>query len=312
MDRLEAYSWQKGAESRTSETHSKDAQTSNSNRQHTAGAQSQQDMQIVLDFRASRKAFLYAALRMFGKALSFSDRYEDSVFRFCSLWLGNSSDVTITEIFQESAIRIASHKFIVLVHQVSARLASNSTVSSPSDAAFQSSLFELVSRLCVEHPYHSLFQVLFLREPAHVGKAGKRRSSAVTSDIFSQANRSEAASGIMSNLRKSDHLRLIIRHLEAAIAAYIDWALYKVDKNQKAKLKPVPREQKLLKLKNLPIPVSTVSLELDKACRYDPANMPCIQGFKPFFSTAGGVHLPKITDCIASDGKTYKQLVRSY
>jgi len=35
-----------------------------------------------------------------------------------------------------------------------------------------------------------------------------------------------------------------------------------------------------------------------------------VAGFVPTFSLAGGLNLPKIIECIGSDGRYYKQLVK--
>lgn len=39
-------------------------------------------------------------------------------------------------------------------------------------------------------------------------------------------------------------------------------------------------------------------------------NMVTIQSFKPEFRLAGGLNLPKIIDCVGSDGKERRQLVK--
>lgn len=47
---------------------------------------------------------------------------------------------------------------------------------------------------------------------------------------------------------------------------------------------------------------------MDPTGRYE--NLVTIRSFKPEFRLAGGLNLPKIIDCIGSDGKERRQLVK--
>jgi len=61
------------------------------------------------------------------------------------------------------------------------------------------------------------------------------------------------------------------------------------------------------RIKDLAIPIPTVELSVDPSTKY--ASFVSLQKFHPKFVIAGGVHRPKITTCIGSDGREYKQLV---
>lgn len=312
IDRLEAYSRRKEAESKPT-TNGKGAESSSdSSRRAVAIAQSQQDRQIVVSFRESRRVLLETALTMFGKALALHDGSDDAIFEFASLWMENAADDTVNAIVKDAAQAIPSHKFSSLIHQLSARLASGVVTSlSPNQVSFQDVLYGLVKRISQDHPFHSLYQIFFLRGTASFAKvAATRRISQGPSQLGSQVQRAAAVGEILQELRKSDRLRTTVQTLEGVLSAYTHWAMHPLDR-QKVSRKPrsIPTDQPILKLTNLAIPITTYALPLDKACRYDPSTFPCIKGFKPSYTTAGGLRLPKITKCMGTDGKTYKQLV---
>lgn len=72
----------------------------------------------------------------------------------------------------------------------------------------------------------------------------------------------------------------------------------------------IPLDTQLMtKVKNLPIPVSTVTLPLDQNCRYDDATFPHIVRYQDTFRNAGGLNRPRIVRCLGSDGRWYKELV---
>lgn len=48
--------------------------------------------------------------------------------------------------------------------------------------------------------------------------------------------------------------------------------------------------------------------QVDPSGRYD--NLVSVKSFVPQYHLAGGVNLPKIIDCMGSDGKSRRQLVK--
>ena len=313
IDRLEAYSRRKEAESKPGSNGRSAESSSDSSRRAVAIAQSQQDRQLVDDFRENRKILLETAIAMFGQALALSDDNDNLVFDFVSLWMENSADDSVNAIVKTATQAVPSHKFSSLVHQLSARLASGvSASSSPNRASFQDVLYGLVSQISHDHPFHSLYQVFFLRGTAPLAKSvATRRISQGPTQLGSQVQRAAAVSDILQELRKNDRLRSTVQIVETALSAYTHWAMHPLDR-QKVSRKPrsIPSDQPILKLANLPIPITTFALPLDESRRYDPSTFPCIKGFRPTYTTAGGLRLPKITECQGTDGKVYKQLVR--
>lgn len=310
IDQLDSYTRKKEDEVQQLVKQSKASQGPSSelaSRRRVASAISQQDRQTVDQFRLARKALLESAVDMYGHALSGPADDADGIFRLCSLWLGNSEDDAFCANAAKSITSIPSHRFISLVPQLSARLA---TMQASGKAPFQSTLTKLVERLAVEHPFHSLFQLYFLYN-TNAGQASQSTSQRRRSAGVDNTNGQSAIKELILRVRRLPNLREITQSVELAIEAYADWAATRVEKHRPPaeKLRPIPSNIKLLRLKNMPIPITTLALPVDKSCTYDSAQMPCIVGYKNTYTTAGGVNLPKITDCLASDGAIYRQLV---
>ena len=56
--------------------------------------------------------------------------------------------------------------------------------------------------------------------------------------------------------------------------------------------------------------VPTADLQVDVTGKYNTVTY--IHSFQPTFKLAGGINLPKIINCMGSDGEPYKQLVKVY
>jgi serine-protein kinase ATM len=103
------------------------------------------------------------------------------------------------------------------------------------------------------------------------------------------------------------------RDIQGLCRASLQWAKWAIKGNDSYKKGgnarfEVPPAVTIKKIKNLNIPVMTMSITVDPTMRYD--NCVCISGYESKFQTAGGINLPKIIVCIGTDGRHYKQLVR--
>lgn len=310
IDQLDSYTRKKESEVLQLVKQSKSSQGTSSDinsRRRVASAISQQDRQTIAQFRSARQALLESAVVMYGHALSGSDDNPDAIFRLCSLWLSNSTDETFCATARTSILSIPSYRFINLVPQLSARLA---VTHAQGKTQFQLSLTKLVERLAADHPFHSLFQLYFLFNTG--AGLSSQSSSSRRRSLGPEPGLQAPIKDLLVRLRQSSgNMRETTQGVEQAIEAYADRASMRVEKQKPHadKIRPMPAGLKLLRLKNLPIPVTTLALPVDRTCTYAAEHMPCIAGYKNTYTTAGGVNLPKITDCIGSDGATYRQLV---
>ncbi|CAN0475949.1 unnamed protein product, partial [Ectocarpus sp. 8 AP-2014] len=95
-----------------------------------------------------------------------------------------------------------SYKFIPLTYQISSR------AGSADDPRFRACVHGLIRRLCLEHPHHSLLQLLALTNGENVsgGGATQFKQSVSTEKI-------QAAGGSWMGSRKSTHQGLLQRRL---------------------------------------------------------------------------------------------------
>ncbi|CAE6466251.1 unnamed protein product, partial [Rhizoctonia solani] len=258
----------------------------------------------------SQRVFLEQAIEMYARCLVTGDsENNDTIIRFCSLWFANFSDSALNVSVLRGALQqIPSHKFVFLAHQISARL---STTSDPS----HSNIRNLMARLCRDHPFHTLYQVYALASASAGGALAtpnRRQSRAAVADSQSQTKRDEAARNILEKLQRDETVGKRVMQFIQLCNACLQWAKYslKQDKALKdSKNKVVPQHMELAKLKDLDVPVSTAFTPIDMTCRYED-NIVRLSRYGSRFSTAGGINLPKINDCLGEDGERYKQLFK--
>ncbi|RMC07330.1 hypothetical protein DUI87_16789 [Hirundo rustica rustica] len=121
-------------------------------------------------------------------------------------------------------------------------------------------------------------------------------------------DRMEAASTIMNIVRK--RRARMVRDIEALCDAYITLANLDSSpwKSQRKGIS-IPADQPIIKLKNLEdVAVPTMEIKVDPTGQYE--NLVTISSFRREFRLAGGMNLPKIIDCVGSDGKERRQLVK--
>ncbi|XP_035311971.1 serine-protein kinase ATM isoform X5 [Cricetulus griseus] len=121
-------------------------------------------------------------------------------------------------------------------------------------------------------------------------------------------DRTEAATKIIHTIRR-ERCKMV-KDMEALCDAYI--ILANLDASQwrsQRKGINIPTNQPITKLKNLEdVVVPTMEIKVDPTGEYE--NLVTIKSFKTEFRLAGGLNLPKIIDCVGSDGKERRQLVK--
>uniref|UniRef100_A0A8C0AYS2 non-specific serine/threonine protein kinase n=1 Tax=Buteo japonicus TaxID=224669 RepID=A0A8C0AYS2_9AVES len=259
-----------------------------------------------------RKRFLCKAVENYISCLLSGEEYDMWIFRLCSLWLENSGVDRVNEMMKKNAEKIPSYKFLPLMYQLAARMGTKRM----GGLGFHEVLNNLMSRISMDHPHHTLFIILalanankdeLLTKPDAI-RRNKLIKNAPKEISQLDVDRMEAASNIISIIRKRKaHM---VRGVEALCDAYI--TLANVDatpwKSQRKGIS-IPADQPIIKLKNLDdVVVPTMEIKVDPTGCYE--NLVTIRSFKPEFRLAGGLNLPKIIDCVGSDGKERRQLVK--
>ncbi|XP_070480934.1 serine-protein kinase ATM isoform X2 [Equus przewalskii] len=262
--------------------------------------------------KEDRKRFLCKAVENYISCLLSGEGHDMWIFRLCSLWLENSGVSEVNGMMKANGIKIPSYKFLPLMYQLAARMGTKMM----GGLGFHEVLNNLISRISMDHPHHTLFIILalanankdeFLTKPeaarrSRITKSAPKQSSQLDED------RTEAANKIIHTIRS--RRPQMIRSVEALCDAYIILANLDAThwRTQRQGIN-IPADQPITKLQNLEdVVVPTMEIKVDPTGEYE--NLVTIQSFKAEFRLAGGLNLPKIIDCLGSDGKERRQLVK--
>ncbi|KZT10138.1 uncharacterized protein LAESUDRAFT_748044 [Laetiporus sulphureus 93-53] len=269
-----------------------------------------QDEAKFADHNRSRESFLALAIDMHSRCLNATDMFDDDcVIRLCSLWFANFEESNAALAIDAALDRVPSHKFLFLAHQLTARLSK----ILPETSFNQEYLQKLLARMCQEHPFHSLYQVFCLvsEQVDTQNGASARRQSGRHDSPSARAERAAAAVEILDRLRNDSSRRDCVRDVEKVFNASLQWAKFPIKDSQKKKSKAslrIPDDQPILQLQSIRVPVTTIRTPVDRTTEYKDCIW--ISHYESTYTTAGGVNLPKISVCVGSDGKKYKQLFK--
>lgn len=245
--------------------------------------------------RENHEAFLEKSIGNYLRCLEICDEYDRDAIRFCSLWLQYSK---VEKANHPAAIflnKVESRKFVPLMNQLSSRLMDQ-------DDDFQGLLMPLILRICRDHPYHGLYQILTITRGKSKDSSSQSRATMATRIAMTLKQEGKFAGKVMSCLHQ-------------AIGVYIRVAIYKMDKNCPKKLatrRAFPRDRGLdgkleKEIPGLKLPPPTMNIAVRHDCDY--SDLPYLQRFNPEIAIAGGVSAPKILTCHDSSGQSYKMLV---
>ena len=243
----------------------------------------------------SRQTFLRQSLENYLLCLKACDKHDNDALRFSALWLENYNSDIANDSVARHVGQVGSRKFAPLMNQWSSRLLDN-------DDQFQSLLTSLVFRICVDHPYHGMYQIF----AGSKTKGGKDETALA---------RFAAANNIVHQLKASPRASLTWFNIHNTNVSFAKFAQEKpadpsIKQGSKVPLRKSAAgqrmEQDILKQK---VPPPTIKIDLRPDGDY--RNVPMIARFQPEFSLATGISAPKIITAIGTDGLKYKQLLKS-
>uniref|UniRef100_A0A674EVG6 non-specific serine/threonine protein kinase n=1 Tax=Salmo trutta TaxID=8032 RepID=A0A674EVG6_SALTR len=266
------------------------------------------DERALSNLQADRRRFLCKAVENYIHCLEQGEEHDTWVFRLASLWLENADVKAVNDMMKVSWI--PSYKFLPLMYQLAARMGTKMSATVAEDVGFHGVLNELIFLSCLEHPHHTLFIILALVNANKDESLSRSRLSKSTPRHSSQLDleRSEVSQRIMNKIRKKR--AQMIRGIEVLCDAYITLAYMDASRHKtEKKAILIPSDQPIMQIKNLDdVIIPTMEIKVDPSGKYD--NLVTIKSFKPHFHLAGGVNLPKIIECVGSDGKSRRQLVK--
>jgi ataxia telangiectasia mutated family protein len=259
-----------------------------------------EDAQLVKDMTQ----YLLDAIQNYGEAAKHGDKYDlNVVFRVCSLWFNNAQSKEVNEKFEKLFKQnyIATYKFIPLIYQIASR------IGSPTDK-FHQVIRDLVLQIASQHPYHSLYQIFALKNGAAISGDDEEADNTF---VQVDQDKIKAAEELLNTLSKSkETLKSIIHNMGNMIDAFKQLAFWDVDQYKHLPTFNMSSDlplQKVRFLKNIPVP--TYDLEVRPDAQYL-SGFPTVIGFDKTITLCGGLNLPKIIRCLASNGKAYRQLVK--
>lgn len=262
----------------------------------------------------SRTSFLLLAVENYLRCLQLVDTADVTIFRVVALWLehgGKLSDLSI--MISTSIGKVPCHKFLPLIYQLAARSELSEMRTSEASTLFQETLERLLYRMAMKHPFHCLYQILALKHGTKgPGNIPSKRKLVYTTESMS-VRRAAAAGSLLTKLKSGDvRISGIVEGIEALCLAYIELADYDLPSdtrtNVRIKLDPKWTIGKIASRLPASIAVPTKALAIDPSGRYD--NITAVNGFGDGFKVVGGINLPKIIECVGSDGLVYRQLVK--
>lgn len=279
-----------------------------------------QDRLEIDNMLLEREQYALRAADHYQRAMVSGEKYAWTMFRLCSLWFSHRQSPQMDAILRRGDFPIRN--LLPLMYQLVARLDHNQVGSHrEQEQRFQSTLQDLLLQVLLSHPLHCIYQLLAVKTAGREGTAsaagGPKRKLVGGESSTPGGGRGEAAARVISKAQSgSDALRLLIADVGRLSGAYTELALHRIALKTSTKVAhPFDPAWSIGAIKSLACPVPTLSLEGE---RYGPweqtlDRLPKVLSFDPEgYRVVGGINMPKIVVCQASDGKKYRQLVKGH
>ncbi|XP_017218492.1 serine/threonine-protein kinase ATM [Daucus carota subsp. sativus] len=246
--------------------------------------------------------FLSIALEGYKRCLVIGDKYDIRVvFRLISLWFSLSTKPNVVREMLSTINEVQSYKFIPLVYQIASRM------GGPKDGqgaqSFQFALVSLLKKMAIDHPYHTVFQLLALANGDRIKDKQRSRNSFVV-----DMDKKYAAENLLNEL--SSYHGAVIRQMKQMVDMYIKLAELETKKEDTNKKVTLPRDIRSIRQLEL-VPVVTSTFPIDHSCQYPEGSFAHFKGLADSVTVMNGINAPKVVECLGSDGNKYRQLAKS-
>ncbi|KAI3344085.1 phosphatidylinositol 3 [Ustulina deusta] len=249
------------------------------------------DEQELRRVEQSRGEFVRLSLENYLLSLIASDEYNNDALRFTALWLERASEDYANEAVRKYIDKVPTRKFAPLVNQLTSRLLDQ-------NSSFQRLLIELVYRICVDHPYHGMYQIWS-------GTRSKHKKEDEAAQLRKQAT--EIVGKKLVHTEAAANTWTAIYYTSKAYHALALEGTYKG--GQKIPIKESAAGMTLANsVTKYRIPPPTMQIELSATRDY--SGVPLITKLEPTMTIASGVSAPKIITIIGSNGERFRQLVK--
>ncbi|MCO5564111.1 hypothetical protein L7F22_017767 [Adiantum nelumboides] len=251
---------------------------------------------------SDKETFMRIALNSYRQCLITSNKYDlRVVFRITSLWFNLSTNEGVVRSMLDTINQVKSYKFLPLVYQIASRL--GPLKESQEVLSFQYALTCLVRKLVIDHPYHTVIQLLALANGDRVKDKQKNRTAFVID--MEKKLAAEAVLNALASEKKS-----LINQMRQLVEVYIKLAEIEVRKEDMNKRLSLPRDIRSVRQLEL-VPVITAEIPISPDAQYPEGHFPYFKGLSDRFLVMHGVNAPKVVECFGSDGRQYRQLAKS-
>ncbi|KAF4462358.1 serine threonine- kinase tel1 [Fusarium albosuccineum] len=252
------------------------------------------DEQELRRVEQTRSEFVRLSLENYLLSLIASDEHNNDALRFTALWLERSEEEMTNKAVMRYLSEVPTRKFASLTNQLTSRLQDH-------DTTFQKLLLELVYKICVDHPYHGMYQIW----SGTKAKAQQKDEVAVL--------RVRATDRVAKRLAETQSVSSIWLSIDKTSKYYHALAMDRNPNKYKSGAKialrdSTPGHNLVNCLAKYRIPSPTMHIELSATKDY--SKVPIISKLEPTMTIASGVSAPKIITALGSDGVRYKQLVK--
>ncbi|KAJ3371019.1 hypothetical protein GGF31_003749 [Allomyces arbusculus] len=254
------------------------------------------------------------AVTFYLQALRLSDKYDQSAYAVCSLWLSNCDSADVNQVFAHHAGTVPPRKFLCMTNQLTARLGFTRPEAAVSheERMFQATLTRLIELMVLAHPHHTLYQMFALSNGNVQGYTAQGYRRVAVSDEYAES-RLTAVNKLLAHIVQEQANQpaqsALFGQYQSLVEAYIQLAYAAKPARAAADVSKVAfdRTTKLRSVQDFThVPVTTIVIPYDA----DPTTFPTIRKFKPEYGLVGGVNAPKLVEIHGSDGKYYKALVK--
>ncbi|XP_057988495.1 serine/threonine-protein kinase ATM isoform X2 [Hevea brasiliensis] len=260
------------------------------------------DKEEAEKLQVDRDNFLNLALEGYKHCLVIGDKYDVRVvFRLVSLWFSLSSKQNVINNMINTINEVQSYKFVPLVYQIASRMGSSKDGGGPHN--FQFALVSLVKKMAVDHPYHTIFQLLALANGDRIKDKQRSRNSFVV-----DMDKILSARTLLDEL--TSYHGPVIEQMKQMVEIYIKLAELETQREDTNKRVALPREIRSVRQLEL-VPVVTASFPVDRNCKYHDGSFPYFKGLADSVMIMNGINAPKVVECLGSDGRKYRQLAKS-
>ncbi|OWM90493.1 hypothetical protein CDL15_Pgr014796 [Punica granatum] len=230
-----------------------------------------------------------------------AERLQDDRDNFLSLALeGYKRCLVIGDKYDVRVVQ--SYKFVPLAYQIASRMGGSKEGHRKNN--FQFALVSLLKKMSIDHPYHSIFQLLALANGDRIKDKQRSKSSFIV-----DMDKKLAAENLLKELYS--YHGDIISQMKQMVEVYIKLAELEIRREDTSKTMKLPRDIRSVQQLELVVPVVTATIPVDRSCQYREGTFPHFKGLEDSIMVMNGVNAPKVVECLGSDGQKYRQLAKS-